>query len=87
MTRARAAVLLLLSAPLACRRVPDVYPADVVQNFMTTCTTRSAARVCRCAIDAVQHRFTLEEFRGLEARLVAGEVPKEIVDAVEACRP
>jgi hypothetical protein len=81
----RAAVLVLVLAA-ACRGHQDVYPADVVTNFMTTCTTRSPKPVCRCAIDAVQERFTLEQFRAFELRLQAGDLPKEIMDAVAGCR-
>jgi len=50
-----------------------VYPAEVVDNFMTECTTRSDARVCRCALDALERRFTLQQFLDFEARLRAGE--------------
>ncbi len=86
MRAARLAIALVLGGALGCRREPDVYPADVVANFMKTCTTRSDTRVCRCAIDALQHRFTLAEFHGFEARMQAGELPKEMMDAVAGCR-
>jgi hypothetical protein len=71
---------------VACRRDPDVYPADVVANFLSNCTTRSDQAVCRCAIDQLQQRFTLEEFRRVEARMRAGEMPAEAVQAVQGCR-
>ena len=86
--RWRVATRLVLVAALACRRRPaDVYPADVVQNFMTSCTTRADDRVCRCAIDALQQRIPLEQFRGFERRLSAGDMPREMLDAVADCRP
>jgi hypothetical protein len=79
------ALLLLI---VACRREADVYPPEVVANFMKNCTLRSPQKVCRCALDAVQRRFTLEQFRAFEARTAAGEMPKEMMDAVMAeCRP
>jgi hypothetical protein len=83
MTRVALGVVLLLAA---CHRDVDVYPADVIANFMSTCTTRSDAGVCRCAIREIQRRFTLEEFRGFEGRLQAGEMPKPLLDAVAGCR-
>jgi hypothetical protein len=82
----RALVLVVVCGALGCRREPDVYPADVVRNFLTACTTRSDERVCRCAIDTLQHRFTLEQFEGFEARMRTGEAPKEMMDAVGECR-
>jgi hypothetical protein len=83
----RLAVLLVLAAAAACRRRPaDVYPPEVVQNFMTSCTTRAEARICRCALDALQRRFPLEQFRALDGRLSAGEMAPELVDAVAGCR-
>jgi hypothetical protein len=82
----RQVVRLAALLALACRRAPDVYPSDVVANFMASCTTRSEERVCRCAIDALQQRFTLEEFRGFEGRMRAGELPQESMDAVAGCR-
>jgi hypothetical protein len=80
-------VLLAVAAALAGCRRRDVYPPDVVENFMRACQGRSPERVCRCALDAVQHRFTLAEFRALEQRAATGETPKELVDAVADCRP
>jgi hypothetical protein len=85
--RGRAGAALILAACLGCGRRPaDVYPEDVVRNFMTSCTTRSDERACRCAIDALQRRFTVDEFRAVETRMLAGELPKEALDAVAGCR-
>jgi hypothetical protein len=83
--RKRAAVSVVLLAA-ACGRPVDVYPPDVVANFMATCQKRSPQPVCRCAIDALQRRVTLEQFQAFEAKIRGGELPKEIVDAVAQCR-
>ena len=79
------AVLLLALAP-ACGGSKDAYPPEVVDNFMHGCTARSEPRTCRCALDALQSRFTVDEFRGLESRAGQGDVPKEMVDATAGCR-
>jgi len=75
---------------LACAacsgRTADVYPPDVVRNFMNECTARGNERACRCALQALEQRFDIEQFRGFEARMRRGEVPKEVVDAADACR-
>src|SRR5206468_4115343 len=64
-----------VQAPTAApQRAREVYPADVVQNFMNSCTSSatrsvgftSAQRMCGCAIEGIQKRFTLQEFSRAE---------------------
>ena len=62
------------------------YPREIVENFVASCRERGEEANCKCAIDRLQRQFTLEEFLALEARLARGEIPKEMVDAVAACR-
>ena len=52
-------VLVLLAA---CHRTEDVYPKEMVDNFMQNCTQRGDKRSCRCELDALQRRFTVEQF-------------------------
>ena len=79
----RQAALLITVACAACGgRGADVYPPDVVRNFMSACTARSDERVCRCALDALERRFSIEQFLGFEARMRGGEMPKEMMNAV-----
>ena len=84
--RMRPLLLLLLLLAACGRRQEDVYPPEVVQNFMHGCTARSEERACRCALDALQSRFSIDEFRGFEAQMSKGEVPKEMADAAASCR-
>jgi hypothetical protein len=86
-SRGRGALVLLVASAACAGPSRDVYPAEVVRNFMDACTRRSDERVCRCALDTLQGRFTLEEFRAFEAEVRAGEVPKPMVDAVGDCAP
>jgi hypothetical protein len=65
---------------------PNPYPEDVVRNFVTACRTNAPERTCECAIDKIQRRFTLDEFRAFEERMAQGEAPKELVDSVADCR-
>ena len=82
----RPAALLVAMACAACGgRGADVYPPDIVRNFMSACTARSDERICRCALDALERRFSIEQFLGFEARMRGGEMPKEMVDAVAGC--
>jgi hypothetical protein len=65
---------------------PNPYPEDVVRNFVTACRSNAAESVCECAIDRIQRRFTLDEFKAFEDRMARGETPKELIDAVADCR-
>jgi len=84
--RSRAALLVALAGAACGRRSADVYPPDVVQNFMSECTARSNERACRCALEVLERRFSIEQFRGFEARMREGVVPEEMVDAATGCR-
>jgi hypothetical protein len=65
----------------------EAYPASMVENYVAACTERGDARICRCTIDAIRRRFTVDEYRAMEARITAGEVPRELLVAIEDCRP
>jgi hypothetical protein len=85
--RLSAAVVLLGLLAAACGGgPPNPYPDEVVQNFVTACRTSAPESVCTCSIDRIQRRFTLDEFREYEARLAQGDMPKELIDLVAACR-
>ncbi len=62
------------------------YPAEVVGNFMRGCTARSEPATCQCALDKLQDQFSVDQFKGFEARMSQGEVPQEMVDAASSCR-
>ena len=65
------------------------YPDEVVENFVTNCaaqpgTTESA---CRCAIDELQERMSIDEFKAAEEELVTtGNVADELRAVVEECK-
>ncbi|MGH7895983.1 MAG: hypothetical protein ACREQL_15020, partial [Candidatus Binatia bacterium] len=64
----------------------EAYSQEVVDNFVAACSRQGDLRSCRCAIDAIRRRFTIDEYRDIEARLAKGEAPKEFVAAVDDCR-
>ena len=64
----------------------EAYPDDMVRNFVDSCTKRGDARSCRCTIDEIRRRFTVDEYRTFEARIRAGDVPRELVAAADVCR-
>ncbi len=78
---------IVLASGAGCKGGPPrPYPEDVVRNFVTACRSNAAESVCECAIDRIQRRFTLDEFKAFEERMAQGETPKELVDAVADCR-
>jgi hypothetical protein len=64
---------------------PNPYPPDVVETFVTSCRANADERVCRCAIDHIQRRYSLDEFRAFEERIGKGETVKEMIDTVADC--
>lgn len=79
--------LVLLLAVWGCRGgPPNPYPSEVVETFVGSCRTRAEETICRCAIDRIQRRWSLEEFKAFEARMGGGDIPKELVDTVADCQ-
>ena len=64
----------------------DAYPPEMIQNFLTSCEARGDRRSCRCTIDAIRRRFTVDEYRAFEGRVAKGEVPGELLAVVDDCR-
>lgn len=64
----------------------EAYPADVVDNFMNACTRNAAPRDCRCTIDEIRRRITIDEYHAMEARMAKRDMPPEMLAAAEACR-
>jgi hypothetical protein len=78
---------LVLLALSGCRGgPPNPYPPEVVEAFVASCRTKADESICRCAIDRIQRRWSLDEFKAFEARLADGDVPKELVDSVDGCK-
>lgn len=80
-------VVALLVALVGCGPAyVERYPDDLVQNFVAACRERSPEKSCRCAIDTLQRRYTLAQYREFERAMRAGRMPKEAADAVADCR-
>ena len=57
-----------------------------MEAFVASCKTNASESVCRCAIDRIQRRLSLDEYLAFENRIAQREVPKELVDATAECR-
>ncbi len=64
---------------------PNPYPADVVEAFVVSCRTRADEGICLCAIDRIQRRWSLDEFKAFEARMANGDIPQDLLDTVADC--
>jgi hypothetical protein len=62
------------------------YSPQVVENFLSACMKNSDARTCRCALDAVRRRFTIDEYRAIEVRIAQRDVPRELLAVLDDCR-
>jgi hypothetical protein len=64
----------------------NVYPQQVVDNFVNACATGQSAEDCQCAIGAIQNAYSLDAFTALEQEYVAtGVFPQEMVSVFEDC--
>ncbi len=64
----------------------EAYPPDVMANFLASCTRNSDERSCRCTLDAIRRRFTIDEYRAIETRITRQDVPRELLAALDDCR-
>ena len=72
---------------LGCKSAPPTpYPPDIVEAFVKACTANASESNCRCAIDRIQRKFTLDEYLAFENRITHRDIPKELVDATADCR-
>jgi len=62
------------------------YPAEIVEAFVSACKANAPESVCRCAIENIQKRFSLDQYLAFEKRIAQNDTPKELVDATAECR-
>ena len=73
------------------------YPADVRDNFLTSCTSSAASAsggdaadfedLCLCVLEAIEADMTIDEFTEAEQAMLAGEASGLDMQAlVEDCR-
>lgn len=91
MTLATRAVLVatLTVVPLACGRPQHEYPTEFVDNFRSACRAKGGTEDgCECALARIRERFTADEYRDIEARLVRREeaAAQALADVTADCR-
>ena len=86
--KAWTAVLLLglLLAPACKTESSSAYPKSVRDNFIASCTDNGATKdQCRCMLDALEDKLTLNEFISLEARAGSDAESAEVEAIVVKC--
>jgi hypothetical protein len=71
------------------------YPAEVQNNFMTSCTMSAqqegveaqlAQSVCSCYLEEIQKKYTFEQFTAIDNQVANGEpLPPEFNQIVNDC--
>ena len=66
----------------------EEYPASVQRNFLDACKKAgSSTKQCECALNNLEEKLSLKEFKREETAIEAGRPPsREITDAVADCR-
>ena len=97
MLNLRSGALVALLVLFACRG-HVAYPPDVADGFLASCIAKLPAgqeqnrdlfaASCRCMLDRIQEKYTLEEFKALEKRMAdgSGNVQEELGPIVADCR-
>jgi hypothetical protein len=66
---------------------PGGYPANVVETFVHGCIAGGGTQqACTCTLNAIQARYTLQEFAAISSQMHAsGQVPSDITADIRAC--
>lgn len=70
-----------------------VYPRELIATFINMCAAQvgMSRAICTCAAEAVQVRWTLDEFVALQRELAAGTASngekQQIADVTTTCLP
>ena len=86
----RLLLLLLTATALACHSKPaHDYSKELVDNFLGACRSNGGSDdACRCALDAIQNRFTSEEYVEIEKRVKENDqaATRMLAELVADCR-
>jgi hypothetical protein len=65
----------------------EKYPAQARRNFLRACEGQGAKRsVCECSLEALEERYTFDEFRDLERRgPKSGEIEQALDEIAQDC--
>jgi hypothetical protein len=81
---------LAIVASVACSGGNDhKFPDDVRKSFIETCTQSGANdKQCNCALDKLEAKYSVQQFRDLERRITSGDASAEaeIAPIATACR-
>ncbi len=64
------------------------YPQEVVKTFMKGCGFTNSKEFCTCSLDKLRSQYTFDEFLKIDtAARETKQVPKEVINIFQSCRP
>jgi len=64
------------------------YPQEVVKTFMKGCGFTNSKEFCTCSLDKLRSQYTFDEFLKIDtAARETRQVPKEVINIFQSCRP
>lgn len=64
------------------------YPQEVTKTFMKGCGFTSSNEFCTCSLDKLRSQYTFAEFLKIDtAARETKQVPKEVINIFQSCRP
>jgi hypothetical protein len=59
------------------------FPPEVVNEFLASCEAQGTSReVCQCALDKLEDKYSIEEFREEAVKLSQGEASEEFTQDI-----
>ena len=76
----------LLAFSIACGGGDRKYPAEVRSNFLNSCSSSGgSSSQCSCALEAIEKKYSLDDFVKLESRITQGQTVDELTSIVLKC--
>lgn len=64
------------------------YPQEVMKTFMKGCGFTNSKEFCTCSLDKLRSQYTFAEFLKIDtAARETKQVPKEVINIFQSCRP
>lgn len=64
------------------------WPANVTENFLTSCEESSGGQTayCECSLETLQENFTLDEFKDMEKNINDEKTQEVLTKIISACQ-
>ena len=64
------------------------WPADITENFMTSCEDSSGGQTayCECSLETLQENFTLDEFKEMDQNINDEKTQDVLAKIISSCQ-